>query len=88
MGVSATGKWREYERYVAAIESESQSTTEVSATLNARILGRVSGVKRQIDCLIDERFKDGFQRRILVEAKLYKRPLNVKDIEGFIGMMA
>jgi len=80
-------EWQDYERFVAAIEAENHSSLEVVATLNTKLMGKFSGTLRQIDCLIDERFDSGFERRIIVDAKRYRRPLDVKDVEEFLGMM-
>ena len=80
--------WRSYERVVAALEGEHLGAgIEISATMNARLTGAISGVKRQIDLLIEARWDDHRIRRIIVDAKLDGRRLSVKDIEPFEGMM-
>jgi hypothetical protein len=80
--------WRVYERVVAAIESENLGAgITCSATMNARMLGAISGIERQIDLLVEARWEDDRTRRIIVDAKHYGRPLNVKDVEAFEGMM-
>jgi hypothetical protein len=80
--------WRVYERVAAAIESENlDAGISFTVTMNARLVGAISGVERQIDLLIEARWDDDRTRRILVDAKHYGRPLNVKDVEAFEGMM-
>jgi hypothetical protein len=60
---------------------------DVSVTPNAKIMGSISGVPRQIDVLIDARWEEGAERRIIFDAKLRKRKVDVKDVESFEGMM-
>lgn len=80
--------WRRYERLAAASEAENQwSGIDVSIGMNVRLVGAISGSGRQVDMFIEARWKDGRQRRIIVDAKYYARPLNVKDVEAFEGMM-
>jgi hypothetical protein len=78
--------WRLYERIVAAIEAEN-ADFEMSITPNARIIGCLSGRKRQVDVLIDARWEDNISRRILVDAKRHKRKIDIKDVEAFEAMM-
>lgn len=78
--------WRLYERLVAAFEAEN-SGIELSVTPNARIKGLISHKSRQIDVLLDARWGDDLSRRIIVDAKLRKKKLDIKDIESFEGMM-
>jgi hypothetical protein len=78
--------WRIYERIVAAIEAEN-ADFEMSITPNARIIGCLSGRKRQVDVLIDARWEDKISRRIIVDAKRHKRKIDIKDVEAFEAMM-
>jgi hypothetical protein len=78
--------WRIYERVAACFEIDA-ADMDVSVTPNASLVGTISGVKRQIDVLIDARWEDGVKRRIILDAKLRKRKVNVKDVESFEGMM-
>lgn len=55
-----------------------------SVTKNVRLVGRYSKVERQIDILIEGRIAD-FQMRIAVDAKHRGRPIDVADVEGFVG---
>jgi hypothetical protein len=54
---------------------------------NASLMGEISGVKRQVDVLIDHRWDAGAASRIIVDAKNRRAPVDVPDIEGFEGMM-
>lgn len=65
-----------------------QSATDLCVTPNAWIVGQVSGIKRQIDVLIEARHDTDNSRRIVVDAKMRKRKLDVKDVEAFRGLMA
>jgi hypothetical protein len=78
--------WRIYERIAACFEIDG-ANMDVSVTPNASLIGAISGVKRQIDILVDARWEEGGSRRIVVDAKLRKRKLDVNDIESFEGMM-
>jgi hypothetical protein len=78
--------WRVYERVAACFEIDA-ANMDVSVTPNASLVGSISGVKRQIDILVDARWEEGTSRRIIFDAKLRKRKLDVKDVESFEGMM-
>ena len=79
--------WRVYERIVAAIQAESVGIGN-SVTPNAKIRGCITGVLRQIDVLIDARWLDeGLSQRIIVDAKLHRSKIDVKEVEAFEGMM-
>ena len=60
----------------------------VSVTPNALLLGSISGVRRQIDVLVDVRWETGTERRIIFDAKRRKRKLTVQDVDAFVGLMA
>lgn len=78
--------WQMYERVAACIEVGAAGM-DTSVTPNASLIGTISGVARQIDILIDARFEEGVERRIIFDAKLRKRRVDVKDVESFEGMM-
>jgi hypothetical protein len=82
-----TPSWLVYERCVAAFTLEQNRDLQVTVQPNVILVGRLSGVKRQIDVLIDSRWADGEDRRIIVDAKERSRKVDVKDIESFEGMM-
>jgi restriction endonuclease len=79
-------QWRVYERFVAQLQS-SKASDEITVVPNARLLGAISGVERQIDVLIDARLQEDVSRRVIVDAKFRHRKLDVKDVEAFEGMM-
>ncbi|HLJ90307.1 MAG TPA: restriction endonuclease [Candidatus Angelobacter sp.] len=79
-------KWRMYERFVASLYSSAASDT-VTVIPNAELLGAISGVPRQIDLLIDTRLEDDVSRRVIVDAKCWKRKVDVTDVEVFEAMM-
>lgn len=78
--------WKLYERLALFVESQ-QSDPSLTVTPNVRLMGHLSGVERQIDVLIDCRLDADSSRRVIVDAKLHARPLDVKDVEQFEGMM-
>jgi len=58
--------WRAYERYIASLYSSAASDA-ITVIPNARLVGAISGISRQIDCLIDARVKEYLRRRITDE---------------------
>lgn len=78
--------WRRYERFVAALQLEAVSD-DVTVIPNARLQGCISGVRRQLDVLIDARLGDDVSRRIIVKARRTRRKLDVSDVEAFKGVM-
>ncbi len=90
MGVDTVGRtapeWEAYERLVARLMAD-QLSTAYSVTPNARIAGRISRRKRQIDVLIDLRHDTDNSRRIVVDAKRRRRRVNVVDVEAFRGLI-
>jgi hypothetical protein len=79
-------KWEKYERLVAQLLVP-QLHTDMCVTPNARLIGRISRRKRQIDVLIDLRHDTDNSRRIIVDAKMRTRKVDVKDVESFLGLM-
>lgn len=78
--------WKLYERLTAFILSEQRAASN-TVTPNAWLIGHLSGVKRQVDVLIESRVGPDRSKRVVVDAKLHARPLDVKDVEEFEGMM-
>lgn len=78
--------WEIYERMIARMMSDT-IRTDLSVTPNAKVLGLKSGVKRQIDVLIDARHETDNTRRIIVDAKRRTRKIDVTDVEAFQGLM-
>jgi hypothetical protein len=78
--------WRDYERFVAKLMSD-YASNDFTVIPNAKLLGSISNVERQIDVLIDAKWDNNTCRRIIVDAKRYKNKIDVKDVEMFEGMM-
>jgi len=76
--------WRAFEREVHAELSRLHEGALIRH--DARILGVRSGVARQIDVLVDETV-GGSLVRTAVDAKRRKRKIDVKEVEGFIGLL-
>ncbi|MCF8467272.1 MAG: restriction endonuclease [Sneathiella sp.] len=81
-----TPAWRVYERVAACFEMDAAGM-DVTVIPNASLVGVISGIKRQIDILVDARWEEGLSRRIIYDAKLRKRKLDVTDVEAFEGLM-
>lgn len=78
--------WELYERLVARMIAD-QLGTDLCVTPNARVVGRITGISRQIDVLIDARHDTDNARRIIVDAKKRSRKIDVNDVEAFRGLM-
>jgi hypothetical protein len=50
-------------------------------------VGAITGIKRQVDVLIDARVAEDVLRRVIVDAKFRRRKIDVTDVEAFEGMM-
>lgn len=82
--VSTSMDWREYEREV--YEEFRTRYPEADIALNVRLPGILSGTGRQIDVLVDAKV-GGAPLRTIIDAKMYNRPIDVKHVEEFLGMM-
>jgi hypothetical protein len=78
--------WELYERLVARLMAD-QLSTDFCVTPNAHIVGKITGVRRQIDVLIESRHDTDNSRRMIVDAKKKSRKIDVKDVESFRGLM-
>jgi hypothetical protein len=79
-------KWRQFERLIALLTAEDYDGNH-TVIPNARIYGFISKRKRQIDVLVDWRFDTNLNRRIIFDAKYRNRPVDIKEIEAFEGLM-
>jgi len=79
-------EWELYERAVARM-FVAQSETGLCVTPNAHIVGRITGVRRQIDVLVETRHDTDNSRRVIVDAKRRSRKIDVKEVESFRGLM-
>ena len=80
-------EWRQYERLVALLTADEYDESQLTVIPNAKIKGFISQRKRQIDVLVDYRFDTDLNRRIIFDAKYKKRPIDIKEVESFEGMM-
>ncbi len=78
--------WERYERLVARLIAD-QISTDQCVTPNAQIKGVISSRKRQIDVLIDQRHDTDNTNRIIIDTKIKKRQIDIKDVEAFLGLM-
>ena len=74
--------WKRYEDEI--FDHLHNEFPKAKITKNAHVLGRYSRVDRQVDILIDDTIA-GFEVRIAIDAKHHTRPLDVIDIEAFLG---
>lgn len=79
-------EWEKYERLVAQLIAN-QVSTEYCVTPNASITGKISSRKRQVDVLIDFRHDTDNRNRIIIDAKVKKRRIDVNGVEAFLGLM-
>ena len=75
-----------YERVEASFEAAA-ADMEASVTANAWLIGSISRLKRQIDVLVDARWSNDLERRIIFDAKRRTRKVDVEDVEVFEGLM-
>src|SRR5271155_2203865 len=75
-----------YERVEASFEAAA-ADMEASVTPNAWLIGSISRLKRQIDVLVDARWSNDLERRIIFDAKRRTRKVDVEDVEVFEGLM-
>lgn len=54
---------------------------------NVQLVGRKSGRTRQIDVLVTGPLFGGADQSMVVDCKLYSRPVDVKGVESFIGLI-
>lgn len=74
-----------YEKIVAQLLFEEYGF-ETTIVPNAKIIGFISKRSRQIDVLVESKYGES-HKRIIVEAKFQKRPIDIKTVEEFEGMM-
>ncbi|MDP1979396.1 restriction endonuclease [Undibacterium sp.] len=78
--------WQRYERLVARLVAD-QLSTAYCVTPNAKVEGKLSNQQRQIDVLIDSRHDTDNRTRVIIDAKMHKRPVDIKEVEAFQGLM-
>ncbi len=77
-------KWRRFEKLIAKVQQELASNAVV--THNDHIKGHDSGGFRQIDVTVKQNIGQ-YEILIAIDCKDYKVPVDVKDIEEFIGLV-
>jgi len=78
-------KWQEYQEAVAVLYENLEGTGKVMR--NVYLPDVVTGQKRQIDVMI-ELSERGHLLRILIDAKYYATPLDVKIVESVLALSA
>jgi hypothetical protein len=76
-------KWKSFEELVAKIQADLAGDAVV--THNDKITGKRTGASRQIDVSIRKTVGQ-FELLIVIDCKDYGRPLDVKDVEEFMGL--
>jgi len=78
-----TPDWKKFEQLAASIQRDLAPDAKV--TENAKLIG-ASGTPRQVDILIEQEAGQ-FELRIVVDCKDHKEPVDVKDVEAFLGLV-
>ncbi len=73
------GDWKSYEAYVTGSLARRFPSAKIRS--DAKLLGLKSGAQRQIDVLVEG------QDRIAFDCKCYKRKVDIKHVEEFLGML-
>jgi hypothetical protein len=76
-------KWQRFESLVGKLQQELAPDARV--TLDDRIMGRRSQTLRQIDISV-RRTIGQFEILIVIDCKDYAKPVDVKDVEDFLGL--
>jgi hypothetical protein len=86
--VGSTRVWLEYQEWVADWAQRAAGDTAV-VEHDVKLLGRRSGVKRQVDALVTGRFAGDLVGPVtaVVDAKLSKRNLNVTHVHTLAGLV-
>jgi len=77
-------KWKRFEKLITTIQKALSPGAVV--TPNEKIVGQLTGIAREVD--ISVRHKTGqFNLLIVIDCKDYAEPVDVKDVEEFIGLV-
>lgn len=76
-------KWKRFEDLAAHIQQS--LSPEAAVTQNEHIFGKRSKRQRQIDITVRKKVGQ-YDLLIVIDCKDYKRPVDVKDVESFIGL--
>ncbi len=77
-------KWKRFEALVAKLQQEFSPNAKV--THNDKIMGQHSGVERQIDISVRKTVGQ-FNILIVIDCKDYSKPVDVKGMEEFFGLV-
>lgn len=77
--------WKQYEDEIFGHFRQEFPNAQITA--DGKVTGRYSKVERQVDVLVDDTLA-GFALRIAIDAKHRGRPIDVVDVESFIGFCA
>jgi hypothetical protein len=78
--------WEVYERFIAQLMVRDLSP-DYCVTVNASVMGHISGQRRQIDVLMDVRHDTDNSRRIIVDAKRQQRKIDITHVESLRALM-
>ena len=81
---TSSPEWREFEKLAADIQRQLAPGARVET--NIKLQGKRSGIERQIDIFVQQTVGQ-YEIRIIIDCKDYKKPVDVKDIEAFMGMV-
>ncbi len=76
--------WRQLEQLIAEIQRDLAPGATV--THNVMLYGTESETERQIDVLVEQQIGQ-FHMRIVIDCKDYKKPVDVKGVEEFHGLV-
>lgn len=77
-------KWQDYEKTV--FEELRKRHPDSRISWNVHIQGNLSCADRQIDILMETDL-EGVSCRTIVDTKMYSKPIDVKDVEEFLGLV-
>ena len=77
--------WLEYEKTV--FDELTNRYLDSRISWNVHLKGNLSGIDRQIDIFIETDI-DGAGVRTIVDTKMYNKPIHIKDVEEFLGMVS
>lgn len=83
MEESRKPKWKTFEELVARIQGDLAGDATIIS--NDKIVGKRTGVPREIDVSIRKKVGQ-FEILIVIDCKDYAKPLDVKDVEEFMGL--
>ena len=80
----ASTKWKRFEELVKRVQEELAPDAIVKR--DDKIIGSDTGIARQIDISVKQSIGN-YEILVVIDCKDYSRPVNVKDVEAFIGMI-